>query len=122
VIRGWAVNSDGGLRVGFTAPGVRGHAAVVAEAISDANVDPSTIDYVEAHGTGTPLGDSVEIAALQAVFKPGMHCKIGSVKTNLGHLNHAAGIAGLIKTVMALERGVIPATLNFRKPNPQLLV
>jgi acyl transferase domain-containing protein/acyl carrier protein len=121
VLRGWAVNNDGGLKVGFTAPGVRGQSAVVAEAIASAGVDASTIDYIEAHGTGTPLGDSVEIAALQRVFGPGTSVALGSAKSNLGHLDRAAGVTGLIKTVLALEHGVIPQTLNVSTPNPQLL-
>ncbi len=120
-LRGWAVNNDGGLKVGFTAPGVRGQSAVVADAIAAAAVPPSTIDYIEAHGTGTPLGDSVEIAALQRVFRAGTKRAIGSVKTNVGHLNHAAGVTGLIKTVLSLEHGTIPATVNYSSPNPQLL-
>ena len=86
VIRGWAVNNDGGRKVGFTAPGVQGQAAVIAEALSSADLDPADIDYVEAHGTGTALGDASELAALQQVFD-GEQCLIGSVKTNLGHLD-----------------------------------
>jgi acyl transferase domain-containing protein/acyl carrier protein len=121
VIRGWAITNDGGLKVGFTAPGVRGQSAVVADAIAAAAVEASTIDYIEAHGTGTPLGDSVEIAALQRVFPGGTRCAIGSVKTNIGHLNHASGVTGLIKTVLSLEHAMIPATVNFSEPNPQLL-
>ncbi|MBY8885300.1 KR domain-containing protein [Streptomyces sp. PTM05] len=119
VIRGWAVNNDAGRKVGFTAPGVDGQARVVAEALAAAGLDPADIDYVEAHGTGTALGDAAELAALQQVFD-GQEVLIGSVKTNLGHLDRAAGVTGLIKTALALHHGEIPATLNYSRPNPQL--
>ncbi|PWI44833.1 type I polyketide synthase [Streptomyces sp. ICBB 8177] len=119
VIRGWAVNNDAGRKVGFTAPGVDGQARVVAEALAAAGLDPADIDYVEAHGTGTALGDAAELAALQQVFE-GQDVLIGSVKTNLGHLDRAAGVTGLIKTALALHHGEIPATLNHARPNPQL--
>ena len=119
VIRGWAVNNDAGRKVGFTAPGVQGQAAVVAEALGAAGLDPADIDYIEAHGTGTALGDAAELAALQQVFR-GQEVRIGSVKTNLGHLDRAAGVTGLIKAVLSLHHGEIPATLNHRTPNPQL--
>ncbi|MFT2016600.1 SDR family NAD(P)-dependent oxidoreductase [Streptomyces sp. 796.1] len=123
VIRGWAVTNDGADKVGFTAPGVRGQAAVMAEALASAGLEPADIDYVEAHGTGTGLGDAIEISALQHVFDvPGVtRCAIGSVKTNLGHLDRAAGVTGLIKTALALQHEEIPPTLNFDRPNPQLL-
>ncbi|HZN13093.1 MAG TPA: beta-ketoacyl synthase N-terminal-like domain-containing protein, partial [Acidimicrobiales bacterium] len=121
VLRGWAVTNDGGLKVGYTAPGVRGQAAAITEAIAAARIDSTSIDYIEAHGSGTPLGDSVEIASLQRVFGEGHNVAIGSVKTNIGHLNHASGVTGLIKTVLSLEHGVIPKTLHFNEPNPQLL-
>ncbi len=119
VIRGWAVNNDAGRKVGFTAPGVAGQAAVVAEALGAAGLDPADIDYVEAHGTGTSLGDAAELAALQQVFS-GQEVLIGSVKTNLGHLDRAAGVTGLIKAVLSLHHGEIPATLNHSSPNPQM--
>ncbi|WP_370383430.1 SDR family NAD(P)-dependent oxidoreductase [Catenulispora sp. GAS73] len=119
VIRGWAVNNDGGRKVGFTAPGVRGQAAVIAEALSVAGLAPADIDYVEAHGTGTALGDASEIAALQQVFS-GESLLIGSIKTNVGHLDRAAGVTGLIKAVLALRSGEIPPTRNLTDPNPQL--
>jgi len=119
VIRGWAVNNDAGRKVGFTAPGVKGQAAVIAEALAAAGLEPADIDYLEAHGTGTALGDAAELAALQQVFE-GEHLLLGSVKTNLGHLDRAAGVTGLIKTALALHHGEIPPTLNYREPNPQL--
>jgi acyl transferase domain-containing protein len=119
VIRGWAVNNDGRQKVGFTAPSARGQSDVIAEAQGAAGVDASAIDYVEAHGTGTALGDAVEIAALQRVFSPGTRCLVGSVKTNLGHLDRAAGVTGLIKTTLALRHEVIPPTLHFTDPNPR---
>jgi acyl transferase domain-containing protein/acyl carrier protein len=123
VIRGSAVNNDGSLKVGFTAPSVEGQAEVITRAQRDADVEPETISYIEAHGTGTPLGDPIEITALTRAFGPAPAreaCPIGSVKTNVGHLDRAAGISGLIKTVLALEHRAIPATLNFDQPNPQI--
>ncbi len=119
VLRGWAVNNDGGRKVGFTAPGVDGQASVIAEALAAAGLEPADIDYVEAHGTGTMLGDAAELAALQRVFA-GEAVRIGSVKTNIGHLDRAAGVTGLIKAALALHHGEIPATLNLTEPNPQL--
>jgi acyl transferase domain-containing protein/acyl carrier protein len=124
VIKGSAVNNDGALRAGYTAPGVEGQAEVVAEALSNAGVEPETIAYIEAHGTGTPLGDPIEVAALTKVYGPHLkgkrRCALGSVKTNIGHLNTAAGIAGLIKTVLALKHRAIPPSLHFERPNPKL--
>ncbi|NEQ64894.1 MAG: type I polyketide synthase [Symploca sp. SIO2D2] len=132
VIRGSAINNDGSLKVGYTAPSVEGQADVIAMAQVIAGVDPSSITYVEAHGTGTSLGDPIEVSALTQVFQEGInfantershqtqYCALGSVKTNIGHLNGAAGIAGLIKTVLALKHGQIPASLNFNEPNPHI--
>jgi acyl transferase domain-containing protein len=122
VLRGWAINNDGAARVGFTAPGVRGQTWVVAEALAAAGLEPADIDYVEVHGTGTALGDAAEIAALQKVFDVGTveRCMLGSVKTNFGHLDRAAGVTGLIKTALSLYHEEIPPTLNFQRPNPQL--
>src|SRR5262249_27449683 len=122
-----AANNDGAARVGFTAPSVAGQAAVIGESLMMAEVDPSTVTYVEAHGSGTPLGDPVEIAALTQAFQtaggegqaPGS-CAVGSVKTNVGHLNSAAGIAGLLKVVLALEHRALPPSLHFQTPNPQI--
>jgi amino acid adenylation domain-containing protein len=124
VIRGSAVNNDGALRVGFTAPSVEGQSAAIAEALALARVEPESIGYVEAHGSGTPLGDPIEIAALTRAFRDGTDrkgfCAVGSVKSNIGHLDAAAGIAGLIKTVLALEHGEVPPSLHFQAPNPSL--
>jgi acyl transferase domain-containing protein/acyl carrier protein len=124
VIRGSAVNNDGAAKVGYTAPSVDGQAAVISDAMAVADVDPGSISYIEAHGTGTPLGDSVEIAALSKAFGAGAAeertCAIGSVKTNIGHLDAAAGAASLIKTVMALKHGVLPPSLHFEEPHPEM--
>ncbi|HEV7506853.1 MAG TPA: amino acid adenylation domain-containing protein [Thermoanaerobaculia bacterium] len=124
VIRGTAINNDGAQKVGYTAPGVDGQAGVIAAAQALAGVSADEIGYVEAHGTGTPLGDPIEIAALTRAFRSGTErtgfCAIGSVKTNLGHLDAAAGIAGLIKTTLVLEHGEIPPSLHFREPNPRI--
>ncbi len=124
VILGSAVNNDGARKVGFTAPSVPGQAEVVVEALATAEVDPETIGYVEAHGTGTALGDPVEVAALTQAFrtwtKKRGYCALGSIKTNLGHLDAAAGVTGLFKAVLALEHGEIPASLHFEHPNPAI--
>jgi phthiocerol/phenolphthiocerol synthesis type-I polyketide synthase E len=123
VIRGSAVNNDGAGRVGFTAPGVEEQAAVVRAALAAAGTPAGTIGYVEAHGSGTPLGDPIEVAALRRAFGeslPPGSCGLGSVKSNLGHLDTAAGIAGLIKTVLALTHQVQPPSLHFTRPNPAL--
>jgi acyl transferase domain-containing protein len=119
VIRGWAVNNDGGRKVGFTAPGVQGQTAVIAEALSSAGLTAADIGYVEAHGTGTALGDAAELAALQQVFQD-EECLVGSIKTNVGHLDRAAGVTGLIKAALALHHAEIPPTRNLVDPNPQL--
>jgi len=123
-IKGSAVNNDGSSKVGYTAPSVEGQAAVISEAQSIAGVDPETISYIEAHGTATPLGDPIEIAALTKVFRGTTEnkgfCAIGSVKSNMGHLDAAAGVAGLIKTVLALKHKKIPPSLNFKTPNPTI--
>ncbi len=124
VITGSAINNDGAAKVGFTAPSVDGQTEVIAEAQSVAGVDPETITYIEAHGTGTALGDPIEIEALTQAFR--LHtrkkgfCAIGSVKSNFGHLDEAAGIAGLIKTVLALKHRKIPPSLHFEHPNPEI--
>jgi acyl transferase domain-containing protein len=127
VIRGSAANNDGASRAGFTAPSVGGQSEVIRESLLMADVDPRTVTYVEAHGSGTPLGDPIEIAALTQAFEastaesgPGGRCAVGSVKTNVGHLNTAAGIAGLLKTVLALKHRAIPPSLHFASPNPQI--
>ncbi|WP_442948492.1 aminotransferase class III-fold pyridoxal phosphate-dependent enzyme [Nostoc sp.] len=123
VIKGSAINNDGSLKVGFTAPSVDGQAKVIAEALAMARVESETISYVETHGTGTVLGDPIEIAALTQAFRPTdkkNYCAIASVKTNIGHLDAAAGVAGLIKTVLALKHQQIPPSLHFEQPNPQI--
>lgn len=124
VILGSAVNNDGSLKVGYTAPGVDGQAAVISMAQAVAEVEPESISYVEAHGTGTFLGDPVEISALTQAFREGTQrqnfCAIGSVKTNIGHTDVAAGVAGLIKTALALKHQMIPPSLHFESPNAQI--
>ena len=124
VIKGSAVNNDGSRKIGFTAPSVEGQAAVIAEALAMAGVEPETVTYVEAHGTGTPLGDPIEIAALTKAFRAGTarkgFCAVGSLKTNVGHLDTAAGAAGVIKTALALRHGLIPPSLHYRAPNPRI--
>ncbi|MTJ47693.1 non-ribosomal peptide synthetase/type I polyketide synthase [Dolichospermum sp. UHCC 0259] len=121
-IKGSAINNDGNLKVGYTAPSIDGQAAVIAAAQEDAAIAPETITYIEAHGTGTALGDPIEIAGLTQAFrmktdKKG-YCAIGSVKSNIGHLNTVAGVTGLIKTALALKHQQIPPSLNFERPNP----
>ncbi|HEU4562407.1 MAG TPA: amino acid adenylation domain-containing protein, partial [Longimicrobium sp.] len=123
VVKGSATNNDGADKIGFTAPSVTGQAQAISEALAVAAVDPSTISYVEAHGTGTALGDPIEIAALTEVFrvetaKQGF-CALGAAKTNIGHVDSAAGVAGFIKTVLALEHRTLPPTLHFETPNPE---
>ena len=124
VILATATNNDGQLKAGYTAPSIDGQADVIAEAQAVAGVTPDTITYVETHGTGTALGDPIEIAALRQVFRAGTDragfCALGAVKTSIGHLDAAAGIAGLIKTVQALRHREIPPTLHFKRPNPKL--
>lgn len=124
VIRGSAINNDGADKAGYTAPSVRGQAQVIIEAQDVAGIDPGTIGYVETHGTGTPLGDPIEFAALTRAFRRTTQrqrfCALGAVKSNLGHLDEAAGVAGLIKAVLALRCRRIPPSLHFRTPNPEL--
>jgi len=124
VIKGSAINNDGSDKVSFTAPSVNGQARVIRDAQDMAGVVPDTISYIEAHGTGTTLGDPIEIAALKQAFRAKTQkkgfCAIGSVKTNIGHLDEAAGVAGLIKTVLALKYKQIPPSLNFEEPSPQI--
>jgi amino acid adenylation domain-containing protein len=124
VIKGSAVNNDGSLKIGYTAPSVDGQMAVIAEALGMAGIEPETVNYVEAHGTGTPLGDPIEIAALKKAFGPRVKaknfCAVGSVKTNIGHLDTAAGVAGLIKTVLSLKHRVLLPSLHFEQNNPQI--
>ncbi len=123
VIRGTAINNDGSRKVGYTAPSVEGQAEVIALAQATAGVDPDTIGFVEAHGTGTALGDPIEVAALTRVFRERtsrtQFCALGSIKSNLGHTNDAAGAAGLIKAALAVKHGRIPPTLHYQRPNPR---
>jgi acyl transferase domain-containing protein len=123
VIRGSAVNQDG-RSAGLTAPNGPAQEAVLRQALNSASVNPSDVGYVEAHGTGTPLGDPIEVHALAAVLGQGRQANrpfaLASVKTNIGHLESAAGIAGLIKVVVALENEEIPAHLHFKEPNPYI--
>ncbi len=124
VIRGSAVNNDGAVKASFTAPGVDGQASVVLDALAVAGLTAEDIDYVEAHGSGTRIGDAIEVDALTRAFRRSTDrrgfCGIGSVKSNIGHLDAASGIAGLIKTVLALRHGELPPTLHFRAPSPVL--
>jgi len=123
VIKGSAINNDGNAKVGYTAPGVEGQRQVIQRALVAAGVEPKQISYVEAHGTGTSLGDPIEVEALRQAFGPGLpegSCALGSVKTNIGHCDSAAGVAGLIKTVLCLEHRVLIPSLHFEQPNPQL--
>ena len=124
IIKGSAVNNDGSLKVGFTAPSVDGQAEVISEALALAGVDAETITYVETHGTGTALGDPIEIAALTQAFRADTQkrgfCAIGSLKSNIGHLDAGAGVAGLIKAVLALKHKEIPPSLHYEQPNPKI--
>lgn len=124
VIKGSAINNDGSFKVSYTAPRIDTQAKAIRTAQLVAEVEPETISYIETHGTGTALGDPIEIAALTQVFRLGTQkkgfCAIGSVKTNIGHLDTAAGVAGLIKTVLALKHKKIPPSLHFNSPNPEI--
>ncbi len=124
LIKSSAVNNDGSAKVGFTAPSVEGQSRVIVEAQGVADIDPETITYIEAHGTATNLGDPIEIEALTKAFRQKTqkkgYCAIGAAKTNFGHLATAAGMAGLIKTVLALQHRLIPPSLNFEGPNSQI--
>jgi len=124
VIKGSALNNDGARKVSYAAPNVEAQAAAISQALTNAGIDANTINYIEAHGTGTPLGDPIEIAGLTQAFRETTpnkgYCAIGSVKTNIGHLANAAGIVGLIKTVLALKHQQIPPSLHFNRPNPHI--
>lgn len=124
VIKGSAINNDGAGKAGYSAPSVDGQAEAVIEALSNAGVDANSISYVEAHGSGTTMGDPIEIRALSKAFRTftdGVgYCAIGSVKTNIGHLDVAAGMAGVIKTALALQHRQIPASLHYSEPNPEI--
>ncbi|MGW4058206.1 beta-ketoacyl synthase N-terminal-like domain-containing protein [Amycolatopsis sp. NPDC004747] len=122
VILGSAVNNDGRDRAGYPAPGVAGQAAVVETALAVAGVKPETVGYVECHAVGTPLGDSIELAALNRVFGPGRAapCVLSSVKPSIGHLDRASGVTSLIRAALNLRDGVLPGTAGFRTPNPAM--
>ncbi|MCX7748500.1 MAG: amino acid adenylation domain-containing protein [Clostridia bacterium] len=124
VIKGSAINNDGALKIGYTAPRIDGQAKAIEKAQLKAGVQPETITYIEAHGTGTPLGDPIEIEALTQVFNKKtdkkQFCAIGSVKTNIGHLDAAAGVTGFIKAVLSLRNKQIPPSINYTSPNPKI--
>src|SRR5260370_22444013 len=124
VIKGSAINNDGSLKVGYTAPRIEGQARVIKVAQDVAEIEAGAISYVEQHGTGTELGDPIEIAALTRAFRYSTEkqgfCAIGSVKTNIGHLDAASGVAGLIKTVLALKHKLLPPSLHFESANPKI--
>ena len=124
VIRGSAINNDGSQKVGYLAPSVEGQAQAITEALAVSGIDPETISYIEAHGTGTMVGDPIEVAALTQAYrrftpKTGF-CAMGSLKSNIGHLGEAAGVAGFIKTTLALQHQQIPPSLHYDTPNPQI--
>ena len=121
LVKGVGINNDGGGKGSFTAPSAEGQADAIDRAFNDAQISPSTISYIEAHGTATPVGDPIEIEGLQMAFGPQEkkgYCAIGSIKSNMGHLTAAAGVAGFIKTVLAMNHHQIPPSLGFKKPNP----
>jgi len=124
VVKGTATNNDGSQKASFTAPSVEGQTDVIIDALACSGVDVDSISYVETHGTGTALGDPIEIMALTNAFRAGTakkgFCRIGSVKGNIGHLDAAAGMASLVKTVMALQHKMLPPSLHFEKPNPEI--
>jgi acyl transferase domain-containing protein len=124
VVRGSAVNNDGAAKAGFTAPSIGGQTQVITDALAVAGISADSVSFVEAHGTATSLGDPIEVAALTQAFRSDSErvgfCALGSVKTNIGHLAAAAGVAGFIKAALAVRDGVVPATLHFREPNPKL--
>jgi acyl transferase domain-containing protein/acyl carrier protein len=124
VIKGAAVNNDGAAKVGYTAPSVEGQAQVIAMAQAAGRIDPRTVTFVEAHGTATDLGDPIEVAALTQAFRRGTNdngfCALTSVKANVGHLDTAAGVAGLLKAVLALQERRIPPAVHFEQPNPKI--
>ena len=126
VIAGSAVNNDGAMKVGYAAPSVETQKDVVMEALAMAQAHPESIGFVEAHGSGTPLGDPIEVRALTEAYRASTprkgYCYLGSVKSNIGHLDNAAGAASLIKTILAVEHAQIPPTLHFERPNPRLVL
>ncbi|MET3493990.1 type I polyketide synthase [Variovorax boronicumulans] len=122
LVRGFAVNNDGARKVGYSAPSVEGQAEVLAEALAMAGVDPASVGYIEAHGTGTPVGDPIEFAALSRVYgeQGAKRCALGSLKTHVGHLGAAAGVAGSIVAALALQRHTVPPMLHYTRPNPSI--
>lgn len=122
VIKGSAYNNDGGRKVGYTAPSIEGQSEVIKKALNISRVEAESISYIEAHGTGTTLGDPVEIESLKKAFQTDkkQFCAIGSVKTNIGHLDSAAGVAGFIKTTLSLYHQMLPPSLHYKKPNPKI--
>ena len=123
VLPGWAITNDGPDRAGYAVPGAAGQAAAVAEALALAQVDPAEVRLIEANGTGTSMGDAIEVSALNRVYRgtaPAGWCALGSVKTNVGHLDAAAGVTGLMKAALAVRHGVIPPNLHFTAPHPQV--
>ncbi|MBY0088466.1 non-ribosomal peptide synthetase [Brevibacillus brevis] len=124
LMRGIRINNDGADKVGFYAPSIKGQAEVIQQVLDDTKVHPETISYIEAHGTGTYLGDPIEFAALNEVYTQytsnKQYCGLGSVKTNIGHLDTAAGLAGCIKVALSLYHNEIPPSLNYEKPNPNI--
>ena len=124
IIKGSAINNDGSSKIGYTAPSEIGQARVIRTAQMMADVHPETISYIETHGTGTPLGDPIEVAGLTRAFRAQTqktnYCAIGAVKTNIGHVDAAAGVAGLIKAALSLDRELIPPSLNYSEPNPRI--
>lgn len=122
VIKGIGINNDGANKMSFSAPSMTGQMRVITEAHKDAQIDPASIGYVETHGTATPVGDPIELEALTKAFSSPEkgYCYLGSLKSNIGHLTAAAGISGFIKTVLSLQKGIIPGTVNFKNPNGNL--
>ncbi|NIM15675.1 MAG: KR domain-containing protein [Candidatus Aminicenantes bacterium] len=122
IVVGSAINNDGKRKVGFSAPSIEAQAAVIKRALHMAQIEPESITYIESHGTGTPLGDPIEIEALKEAFNTNKKrfCGIGSIKSNIGHLDTAAGVASFIKTVLSLKHRLIPPGINFETPNPEI--
>lgn len=124
IIKGSAINNDGSDKIGFTAPSISGQTAVISDALAVAGVEADSISYVEAHGTGTAIGDPIEIAALTKAFQKTTakteFCAVGSVKTNIGHLDAGSAVAGIIKVVLSLKHKLLPPSVNFERPNPQI--
>ncbi len=124
LIRSTAINNDGQDKIGFTAPGITGQSTAIIDAYRRGDIDPNTISYIECHGTGTPIGDPVELAGLTTAFRfftdKKQFCAVGSVKTNVGHLDAGACITGIIKTILAMKHEQLPASLHYHQPNPQI--